>query len=212
MSDIVLIVDAMALHKGTMWDSKAKQYVGTIDYGIVIPEPPEQLATEALVFMISSMTGHYKHPIAYILQDKCTAAVQAQLIQDCIGILHQAGVNVLALVFDGCYTNQSTAKLLGCKMKVSEMQTWFPHPHNCHSRIHIIFDICHMIKLMCNLLGDYKEICTERNGKLLPINWKFIENLNTIQEDLGFVFANKLKKKHIMWEKHKMNVQLAAQT
>ena len=57
MSDVVLIVDAMALHKGTMWDQKLKQYVGTVNYGPAVPEPPEQLATEALVLMISSVTS-----------------------------------------------------------------------------------------------------------------------------------------------------------
>ena len=35
MSDVVLIVDAMALHKGIMWDQKAKQYVGTVNYGLL---------------------------------------------------------------------------------------------------------------------------------------------------------------------------------
>ena len=44
-----------------------------------IPEPPEDLATEALVFMISSLMGHFKHPIAYVLQDKCDAAVQGTI-------------------------------------------------------------------------------------------------------------------------------------
>ena len=29
---------------------------------------------------------------------------------------------------------------------------------------------------------------------------------------MGLSFANKLKKKHILWTKHKMNVHLAAQT
>ena len=29
---------------------------------------------------------------------------------------------------------------------------------------------------------------------------------------LGFSFANKLKKKHITWQKHKMHVNLAVQT
>ena len=33
-----------------------------------------------------------------------------------------------------------------------------------------------------------------------------------LQEDVGFSFANKLKKKHLLWEKHKMNVKLAVQT
>ena len=36
--------------------------------------------------------------------------------------------------------------------------------------------------------------------------------LKNIQEDLGLSFANKLKKKHVDWTKHKMKVDLAGQT
>ena len=212
MSDVVLIVDAMALHKGTMWDQKFKQYVGTVNYGTAVPEPPEQLATKALVFMISSLTGHFKHPVAYVFQDKCTPPVQAQVIKDCISLLHEAWMNVHSLVFDGYYTNQSTAKLLGCMMKVSAIQPWFPHPQMKNEQIHIIFDICHMIKLMHNLLGDYKVITTYQNGKMNPIKREYIDNLNTLQEELGFALANNLKKKHMSWTKHKMNVSLATKT
>ena len=162
MSDAVLMVDAMALHKGTVWDPKTKRYVGTVDYGTAIPENEDELATEALVFMVVGMTGHWKHPIAYVLQNKCSAAVQAQLIRDCIGLLHGEGIDVIAVVFDGTFTNQQTAKRLGCKLKVSDIQPWFPHPQKPRSRIYIIFDVCHMLKLMRNLLGDYKVICNEK--------------------------------------------------
>ena len=144
--------------------------------------------------MISGISGHFKHPIAYILQDKCSSAVQAQLIKDCICLLFKEGINVVAVVFDGCYTN------LGCKMNVSELKTSFQHPQNPSSKVHVIFDVCHVIKLMRNLLGDYKVIChQDKNGQLHPIQWQYIENLNNLQEDLGFSFANKLKKKHIVW-------------
>ena len=67
MSDAVLIVDAMALHKGTIWDPKSKQFVGTVGYGTALPEVMKNLATEALVSVIAGLTGHFKHPIAYIL-------------------------------------------------------------------------------------------------------------------------------------------------
>ena len=98
-------------------------------------------------------------------------------------------------------------------MKVSEVKTWFSHPQAPNLKIHVIFDVCHMIKLMRNLLGDYKVICHEgKDGLLHQIKWQYIENLNNLQEDLRFSFANKLKKKHILWTKHKMNVRLAAQT
>ena len=139
MSDVALIVDAMALHKGTVWDPKTKQYIGMVDYGTAVPEVTDSYATEALVFMVSGLSGHFKHPIAYVLQDKCSSAVQAQLIKDCVGLLYEQGLNVVAVIFDGCYTNQSTAKLLGCIMKVSEVKTWFSPPSSTSFK-----DTCHL--------------------------------------------------------------------
>ena len=77
MKEVVLIVDAMTLHKGTVWDPTSKQYVGYVDYGMAVPEAPDEYATEALVFLVVGMTGHFKHPITYVLQDKCPGIVQA---------------------------------------------------------------------------------------------------------------------------------------
>ena len=65
---------------------------------------------------------------------------------------------------------------------------------------------------MQNLLGDKKVIQHVENGQAHMINWHYIEALNDNQDNLGFSLANKLKKKHVLWTKHKMNVSLAAQT
>ena len=97
-------------------------------------------------------------------------------------------------------------------MKVSHIKPWFPHPKLSASKVYVIFDVCHMIKLIRNLLGDYRIILNETEHGTERIEWKYIEQLNNVQEDIGFTFANRLKKKHIMWRKHKMNVSLAAQT
>ena len=35
-------------------------------------------------------------------------------------------------------------------MNVSELKTWFQHPQNPSSKVHVIFDVCHVIKLMRN--------------------------------------------------------------
>ena len=75
MSEAVLVVDAMVIHKGTFWDRKLHRFVGCIDYGIAIPEPSDTPATEALVFLVVGITGHWKYPIAYVLQDHCSACV-----------------------------------------------------------------------------------------------------------------------------------------
>ena len=172
----------------------------------------DDLATEALVFLIIGLKAHFKHPVAYFLQNKCSAAVQAQLIRDCISLLHDEGLCVHSLIFDGTYTNQFTAKQLGCSLTVNNFQSWFPHPSNTTDRIHVIFDACHMLKLMRNLLADYEEITYIENGQLHRACWKYIVKLNNVQENTGFKLATKLKKKHIAWTKHKMNVSMAAQT
>ena len=97
-------------------------------------------------------------------------------------------------------------------MNVEEPIHWFIHPQQQSFRAYVIFDVCHMLKLMRNLLGHYKVIAHTERDQTLYIKWEYIDYLNSIQEDLGFNFANKLKKKHLCWEKHKMNVKLAAQT
>ena len=65
---------------------------------------------------------------------------------------------------------------------------------------------------MWNLLGDYKTIFHKVDDEEQEIKWQYIEDLNTLKEDIRFTFANKLKCKHIVLTKHKMNVSMAAQT
>ena len=107
-------------------DRKKKCYVWKADYSIDLPEAEDDLATEALVLMICGITGHWKHPILYFLQNKISASVQTQLIKYCFRLLHSENLHVTALVFDNVYNNQSAATQLGCKMENSSIQTSFP--------------------------------------------------------------------------------------
>ena len=58
MKDVVLVVDAMSIHKMTFYDKNCKSFVGLVDYGTVVPEADTTEATEALVFMIVGVTGN----------------------------------------------------------------------------------------------------------------------------------------------------------
>ena len=106
MADAVLVIDALVIHKGTFWDPKKWQYVGNVNYGTAVPEACENPSTEALVFLAVGLREFLKQPIAYILQDKCSAKVQVQRILDFISLLHAEGINVHGVVFDGAFTNQ----------------------------------------------------------------------------------------------------------
>ena len=58
MKDVVLVVDAMSIHKMTIYDKNRKSFVGLVDYGTAVPEADATEATEALVFMIVGLTGN----------------------------------------------------------------------------------------------------------------------------------------------------------
>ena len=113
-------------------------------------------------------------------------------------------MKVHAVVFGGTYGNQSTAVKLGCEIEAQNMKTWFSHPDDPQSKIHVIFDICHMLKLVRNLLGDTKELQVHQNGCVKRIQWKYIEALNNVQENLGLSLANKLRKKYLLFFRNKM--------
>lgn len=55
-----MVTDAMSIRKQTMWDQKNDRYAGFVDYGQggVIPEDPDTLASEALVFLLVGARGH----------------------------------------------------------------------------------------------------------------------------------------------------------
>ena len=165
----------MELHKDTWWDQKKMCYIRKADYGTAVPEAGDNLGTAALAFIIGGVTGHWKHPIGYFLQNKISASGHTQLIKVYIGLLHHEDLFVTALVFDGTFGNQSTATQLSCIMDLSNIQTWFAHPQIPNAKVHVIFDVCHMTKLMQNLLGDQQVISYEENGTTQRIKWQYIE-------------------------------------
>ena len=50
MRDVVLIVDAMSLHKITIYDRKSESFVRLLNYGTVIPEPETSETTDFVFF------------------------------------------------------------------------------------------------------------------------------------------------------------------
>ena len=75
MIDVVLIIDAVAVHKSVIWDCKTKGYVCIVYYGTAILQAEDSLTKEALVFMVAGMLHDWKHPIPYVLEDYCSADV-----------------------------------------------------------------------------------------------------------------------------------------
>lgn len=70
------------------------------------------------------------------------------------------------------------------------------------------FLTCHMMKLLRNAFADGRVFHT---GSGKEIRWKYLEDLNKLQETEGLKLGNKLKMAHIQWRNQKMKVNLAAQ-
>ncbi len=72
-----------------------------------------------------------------------------------------------------------------------------------------MLDVCHMLKLARNSLGDMKVFFTE-SGDI--ISWQHITALYNVQQGYVLHLGNKLKATHIRWHNQKMKVAIAAQT
>ena len=64
----------------------------------------------------------------------------------------------------------------------------------------MILDTCHMLKSVLNCLAFYGILIDEHDAK---ITWKYIEQLNKLQEKEGLRLGNKLWSAHMQWSKQK---------
>ena len=66
-----------------------------------------------------------------------------------------------------------------------------------------------MLKLASNAMGHLGSFVDDE-GHL--VQWKYVEELQKLQAQEGLTLGNKLSSNYLKFEKHKMNVRLAAQT
>ena len=209
--DCCLVVDAMAIRKQMLWNPEKDKYSGFVDFGNAIPNSnPTKLASEALVFLLVGTRAHWKCPIGYFLTDKITAKDQANLVLKALELAAKADLKVWSVTADGTAVNLTTFETLGCDFSgtYNDMKTSFSHP-TTGENVYAICDPCHMLKLARNALADYGSFV---DCKGQSVRWKDIKDLQNLQQSAGLNLKNKLSSNHHRFQKHKMNVQLAAQT
>jgi hypothetical protein len=204
------MMDEVAIRKQLDFDRTTDKFVGYIDMGVDLDDMAGlPLANEALVFMLVSLTDNWKVPVAYFLVAGLNGSERANLVSLCLQKLHDVGVNVVSLTFDGCSANIAMATTLGASVNVNDVKPSFPHPSDPTMRVCVMLDACHMLKLIRNTLAD-KHTLMDCDGNL--VKWEFIKKLQELQSAEGLRAANKLHERHIQWAKQKMKVKLAAQT
>ena len=94
-------------------------------------------------------------------------------------------------------------------LAVKSIKWSIPHPSKCNKQRYIICDVCHMVKLARNAFSDMKVLYTSTGES---ISWEYVLALYRTQQNNILHLGNKLKSKHVKWQKYKMKVRVAAQT
>ena len=145
-----VIFDEVHLNCTTNYNSKTHKWEGSVDLGGDLPQPNQhdesknnKLAKKALVFMIVSINGNFKVPVAYYLCDSLTGADKATLITVLLGHLHKHNIPVVSFTCDGDQSNQAAFKVLGAQFDYFKekynFKPFFINSHN-QEKIYIFFD------------------------------------------------------------------------
>ena len=163
---------------------------------------------DALVIMAVAVNASWKVPIGYFLIDGMSGGERANLINESLHRLHAAGVQVVSFTRDGPSCHFTMMKALGAVLTDDGMRPYFQHPADLNTRVHVLLDACHMLKLVRNTFADQLML---KDGERHTIEWKYVVNRDNLQQSEGLRLGNKLRKTHMDWRKQKMKVNLAAQ-
>ncbi|KAL1510058.1 hypothetical protein ABEB36_004713 [Hypothenemus hampei] len=207
---INLVIDEMSIKESMVYHSNA--FHGGVDCGTLhTPQDNDNvpLATNALVFMAVSMNDHWKIPIGYFLNRGLSGGERANLVTQAFRLLHESNVKIYSVTFDGAASNLSTFTNLGANFDCYSVnfKPYFRNPVTGET-CYVFLDLCHMIKLIRNTLGDKNVLKDQYNN---VINWKYISDLHELQSKEGLRLGNKLTSKHILFNNNRMNVRLAMQ-
>jgi len=182
------------------------------DSGINAP-----IATNAMVCLAVGLSGGWKCPVGYIFTNKVNGEIMFTFIRRVLDTLLSKNFRIHGIVSDGYSANVNMFGLFGVRepknsgrkntiAQVSDIQCSFSYGDQVDP-MYCIYDVVHMLKLLRNMLADYKNL--EFDGGV--ICWSFIHELYKLQSDEHIRAANKLSRNHIEFDKHKMKVKLAAQ-
>lgn len=201
-----LAFDEMAIRRHIQYDHQKKEFLGFSQYGNLNKDGKASVSNNVLVFMVTVLNYQLSIPVAYYPITSLTCYEKRDLLVEILTSLHDNGVKIINVTFDGLASNPSTCELLGASFDPKNIVPCFPHPVDDYP-VYILLDSCHMLKLLRNALGDLKTINDPTRGSIL---WKHFEELESFRVNNKFV-THHITKRHIQYQQNKMNVRLAAQ-
>jgi len=163
--------------------------------------------------MLVALNGAWKIPIGYFPVHSLSGSERGQLLKTVLELIHETGVIVRSITFDGAGVNKSMCSALGANFDYysQDFKPWFEHPIT-KERVLIFWDPCHMLKLIRNALAEKGPFFHPSSATNQRINWNHFDKLVKRQEKAGLHLANKLNNRHIRYREGIMSVRLATQT
>ncbi|KYN09507.1 THAP domain-containing protein 9 [Trachymyrmex cornetzi] len=206
--------DEMHIKQHKFWDKNSHSWQGLVDHGGQLSEQGEngkkQEATKALVFMAVTINAGFKVPVAHYLINSLNDTEKGILLKDLLIKLHEKGIKVVSVTFDGDRAHKTACHSLGANLNYSDKENfkpYFDHPVTAEP-VFIFCDPCHCLKLVRNYFAIKGPLIYNQNEY---IHWSFIKKLNDKQQKEKLHCASKIKNRHVNFYKEKMKVCLAAQ-
>lgn len=199
--------DEMSIRKHFHWCNQTKLLLG---YSTISDDcrNTRDVAKQALVYMVNGVNFEKNIPLAYYFIASLGAEKRMEVHLSVLNALLGIGIILSCITFDGLSTNTKMCNLLGANLNVKS-----PDFHSLFElngqQINVIYDNCHMLKLIRNTLGR-KKILFDATGA--AIKWEFFEKLVEFKKTHGFQMTHKLNQTHLNWKKQPMKVDLAVQT
>ena len=123
--------------------------------------------------MVVCENGKFKIPVSFYFIQALTGSEKASVVKKNLETLHDTGIIITSITFDGLQSNKTMCNLLEAKVSLHLNEVFFPHPCT-KEKVYIIFDGCHMLKLIRNALGSGKDMY-DSNDRL--ISWSHLQSL-----------------------------------
>lgn len=166
------------------------------------------VATNVIVYMVTGINEHFSIPVAYYFIKSMDALQKKETLLGVIDQLIDRDVLISNITFDGHSSNKGMCRLLGANLNVFS-KSFQPYFVAREKKIYILFDPCHMQKLVRNTLGKLKVIIDGEGGKVM---WRYFEQLVRFGRKKEFGLTHKLNQNHLNWQRKIMNVRIAVET
>lgn len=207
-----VVFDEMFIRRQSQYDKAKKEFFGHISAGKPVEyDEFSPLAKDALLLMFCGINTDFKISIGYFLTCGLCTQEKVAILDEAMRKLSKTGITLASMTSDGFKANIAAYKKLGANFK--EDKPYFLNPYKPESRVYVLLDPPHMIKLIRNCIARFKEKgihLFDSDGN--EISFRFIEKLVNLQIEMGINLGNKLTKTHAEFQNVKMKVRYAAQT